>query len=415
VNQLNSVIIRINGSSPNLDHGDLGSLVFLKDAKMVGLGEATHGTKEFFQMKHRIFKYLVEVHGYKAFAFECDFAASLFFDRYITTGEIPTGVANLRELMNRKMIEGAWRTEEVEALLEWMGNYNVGKAVEDKIHFYGFDCKFLLFNADFLSEYLQGVSQELLAASDSILTKTRTLRYNVFLNMTEEEWEEIKEEFQWLYDQLVEKENEFVPLSGKKEFEIAKQLARAMNQALDITYAYVHEDYSYNYRDQYMAENALWIANLLGEHEKIALWAHNLHVSNDEDYRGKLMGKYLKEELDEGYQIIGFGFSTGTFSAEKITPENENLGVQTCYISSSPPDTSINYLFYHAAYDNFIFILSSLYPGSGLSKWLSAARPFLNIGAGYNDRPEDYYYNTILSTCYDVIIYFDETTECKVI
>jgi erythromycin esterase len=56
---------------------DLKFLDPIANKSIIGLGEATHGTAEFFKAKHRIFKYLVEKHGYKIFAFEADFGESL--------------------------------------------------------------------------------------------------------------------------------------------------------------------------------------------------------------------------------------------------------------------------------------------------------------------------------------------------
>ena len=67
VHELDSLIHPLSGASPELNHDDLQPLSYLGSSRIVGLGEATHGTKEFFQLKHRIFKYLVENHGFKIF------------------------------------------------------------------------------------------------------------------------------------------------------------------------------------------------------------------------------------------------------------------------------------------------------------------------------------------------------------
>jgi erythromycin esterase len=116
---LNNIAQSISSSSSQegdaIGNSDLAPLDDLKQARIVGLGEATHGTREFFEMKHRIFKYLVEMHGFKAFAFECDYGESVFFDRYINGGP-----GDIDELMKTKMHFWTWRTVEVRALLEWI-------------------------------------------------------------------------------------------------------------------------------------------------------------------------------------------------------------------------------------------------------------------------------------------------------
>ena len=189
VNELNSIIIPIQGSSPNLDDKELAALDFLKQAKIVGLGEATHGTKEFFEMKHRIFKYLVEHHGCKAFAFESDYSECIYIDRYITGGE-----GDLDDLMNNTMIFWTWCTAEVRALLQWMREYNEGKEKKDMIRYFGVDCQLFRYKADLLVEYLGKVSPETLQECESTLDKTRDLdKWWNQQNISNEELDEIVE------------------------------------------------------------------------------------------------------------------------------------------------------------------------------------------------------------------------------
>lgn len=396
LNELNSIIFPIQGSSPNLDDRELDVLDYLKHAKIVGLGEATHGSKEFFEMKHRIFKYLVEHHGFKAFAFESDFAECIYFDRYITSGE-----GDLDELMKNTMIFWTWNTGEVRALLEWMRNYNKGKDKAEMIRYYGVDCQLFRYKADLLVEYLEKVSPDFLKECESILDKTRDL--DVWWNqqnISDTELKELEEGLQWLYEQFEKKEKKFIPLSGKTEYKIAKQIVRVMIQVKTVIFRTTS-----TCRDQFMAENARWVLDLLGGNKKIALWAHNAHVSNEKGW----MGKYLKEELGELYQVIGFSFSRGSFVAKKVTNASisSTLFVLNLY---NPLKTSVNYLFHYADHDNFILKLDTITPGSKLSNWLSEPRQFLSIGAGFNptDNPNGYYYTPVLKTAYDVIIHFDE-------
>ncbi len=105
VNEFVSLGITVNGSDPQLSDADLVPFDYLSDAKIVGLGEGSHGAHEFFQMKHRIFKYLVERYSFRAFAFEMDFAEAMIFDDYI---QGKTG-GDLKALMVSKMIFWTWK------------------------------------------------------------------------------------------------------------------------------------------------------------------------------------------------------------------------------------------------------------------------------------------------------------------
>jgi len=103
VESLNSILeIELNPLAANPLEWTDDELRFLdkfSSKKIVGLGEATHGTAEFFDAKHRIFRYLVENHGYKVFAFEADFGESVFLNAAIQNGNCD----QIKEIMTSKM------------------------------------------------------------------------------------------------------------------------------------------------------------------------------------------------------------------------------------------------------------------------------------------------------------------------
>src|SRR5438105_2039976 len=101
------------------------------DARVVGLSEAAHGTREFFQLKHRLFEYLVTEFGFNIFMLEASFSESWPISRYVLTGEGDAGhsLASLRLW--------AWDCEEVLEPIEWMRRWN-GEH-ERKVFFYGCD------------------------------------------------------------------------------------------------------------------------------------------------------------------------------------------------------------------------------------------------------------------------------------
>ncbi|MCA9712195.1 MAG: erythromycin esterase family protein, partial [Myxococcales bacterium] len=117
-------------------HGldDLAALdpVFSK-AKVVGLGEATHGTREFFQLKHRMLEYLVERHGFSVFGIEANRTECRAIDRYVQTGE-----GDPREAL-AGIYFWTWNTHEVLDLIEWMRQYN--ESHPRKLRFVGFDAQ----------------------------------------------------------------------------------------------------------------------------------------------------------------------------------------------------------------------------------------------------------------------------------
>jgi erythromycin esterase-like protein len=119
-------------TDPTADLADLAALdSIVGDANLVGLGECTHGSREVFQMKHRIVEYLVTRKGFRTFAIEANMPEAARVNEYVLTGQgIP------RELI-RGMYFWTWQTQEVLALVEWMRAFNA--SARGPVQFAGFD------------------------------------------------------------------------------------------------------------------------------------------------------------------------------------------------------------------------------------------------------------------------------------
>ncbi len=119
---------------PNDDFQDLQFLKpILADKRIVALGEATHGTREFFLMKHRLLRFLVREMGFRLFAIEAGVASSRAINDYVLHG---TG-SGRQALMGLEY--WTWKTEEVLNLIEWMRTYNADPATTHKVQFLGID------------------------------------------------------------------------------------------------------------------------------------------------------------------------------------------------------------------------------------------------------------------------------------
>ncbi|GAA3044814.1 hypothetical protein GCM10017562_02470 [Streptomyces roseofulvus] len=105
------------------------------DARVVGVGEATHSSHEFVTVKHRLFRYLVEEKGFRTFAFEAAWSSGVRIDAYLTRGE-----GDLKQIMDEEF-QGTyrwWNNAENRDLLQWMRAYNV-KHPGDPVRFVGDD------------------------------------------------------------------------------------------------------------------------------------------------------------------------------------------------------------------------------------------------------------------------------------
>ena len=125
-----------------------------RNKKIVGMGEATHGTKEFFNMKAKMFKFLATHCGYRIFSIEATYGGTLKVNDYVLYKK-----GNVLDAM-KGMEFWTWDTEEVRDLIEWMRTYNEGKAENEKLKFYGFDCQSFKGPTNALVDYITGVDNK---------------------------------------------------------------------------------------------------------------------------------------------------------------------------------------------------------------------------------------------------------------
>ena len=383
---------------------DLRWLDPVADKSVIGLGEATHGTAEFFEAKHRIFRYLVENHGYKIFAIEADFGESLFIDEAVRNGN----TAAIEDLMNTKMHFWTWKTEEVKNMLEWMCIYNQGKAEEEKVHYMGVDCQFNTYHPDLAMDYLSDKDIPFLAFADSILQVAETATEKNFESYSSESFASYLQEVESLQDSMILYKEILVGASSEKEYELNIRIVELVRQVSEVRYyMQIQQSSGMDYRDKYMAENAAWLLDYY-KNEKIALWAHNYHISDFESGVIGTMGSYLSYELGDQYATLGFLFSQGTFTA--VGMEGETFtGLETQTLDTIPKENSLNAIMSYAGEPAFSIELEALGNYLGWYNAFEKGMKYFFIGSAYNNSPGDYYVD-FDPDYYHYMIYFDRST-----
>ena len=250
------------------------------DAKIVSLGEPTHGNREVFQLKHRLIEYLVEEKGFTIFALECPFAEAYDMNRYVVHG-----IGD-----SRKALAGiyywAWDTEEVLALIEWLRAYNADSSHKEKVKFVGFDPQDPERAARVMLQYLGKVDPEL----------ERHVRPELGIlevPFSNPDWvgrrHYIPEEYdsaslksiQMVIQAFDSKKGQYVQNSSSIEWSLAKQHARQAEMWIE---ANINDGENYlKVRDLGQAQNLKWILDLEEKDTKMVIWAHNSHVSNHLD------------------------------------------------------------------------------------------------------------------------------------
>src|SRR5262249_5029871 len=159
INWLKANALPLASAEPGTSFEDLEPLrPLIGDARIVSLGEATHGTREFFQLKHRMIEYCVSQLGFTMIGFEAEHGATLAVNDYVLDGK-----GNAFDVVGG-MGFWTWDTEEVVTLVEWVRGWNL--ANERKVKFYGFDMQASPASGMHLLSYLEQVAPHLAAACE---------------------------------------------------------------------------------------------------------------------------------------------------------------------------------------------------------------------------------------------------------
>ena len=286
--------------------------------QVVGIGEATHGTHEFYQLTARLARFLVTDMGFTAFALESSFSNCEPINDYLLTGK-----GNLLETITGQGYT-CWDTDEFVSLLTWLREHNRHVAVENKVHFYGIDviC-YQQVARTAVSAYLKKYTPEKTASTDSlfhVLTDEETkwptrLDQNVLRDAIVP-LHELKNYLRFNKDRLV-------TISSSKEWENTVRYVETMEEAI---FHNIHDlpaplAASRLARDEYMAQNLFYLMQHERPNTKFIAWAHNDHIEVDTvDYfpGGKTIGFHLRQRLGSKYYALGMICNKGTFTSRLL-------------------------------------------------------------------------------------------------
>jgi erythromycin esterase len=394
-------------SDPGGSDTDLISLKqIVGNASIVGLGEETHGTHEFIEIKARLAEFLISTMGFTTFIMENDWGSSQLVDAYINgeTGEIT-------DIMSESLF-GSWQTQEYRTMLEWMRAYNANPVHTTKIHFLGMDCQGLSqSDINAVETYVQTVDPwQITHVKDlytSIISDGALAPYGTYTQLDSSAKQQHQNQAQQVYDLLQADRQNYMNHSSSQSFALALQNARIIVQFTTFFNAHSQAESLANYyqRDSFMAENVAWIHDHeVGSNPKIIVWAHDAHIANDISYPsqdGKNMGGELRARYHNSYLPIGTTLYQGTF---RIYDYPVGL-IQTM----SPPTLyTYNYTLGQAGLPLYILDLRKI-PSGPVSNWSLGSAIFLLYGLG----GEDLSVPAPLSHWFDVIIHIQNTTPSK--
>jgi erythromycin esterase len=383
----------------------------LKDARLVGLGEATHGTREFFQFKHRLVEFLAKEMDFTVFALEASYAACVKINDYVLYGQGDPA----------KALAGqgfwTWDTEEILDMIKWMREYNLTQPDSRKIRFYGYDVQNVNIAIDLVLDYVSKVAPEYSEKASLALSAVSELQRDPHSKQGNTDPARKAEAVQRLYELvgiLGMHRSRFIRKTSTAEFTQVLQNARVCLQYMESYGKPVSGTDGFMLRDLYMAENIEYIAKCVEPEAKIAVWAHNGHIFTGQYLESiKSMGGLLREMFSDEYYALGFSFFSGKVQSRDFSDPDVPGDLEEFSVPASRPGT-VDWCLAETGIDNFIvdFRRPEIPPEARL--WLETPRPMKSIGAGYipDSRSEDFD-QLVSPNCYDGLVFISRSSRAR--
>lgn len=400
----------------------------LKDVRVVGLGEATHGTREHFQFKHRMVEFLVRELGYTVFGIEAQYFKCVPINEYLIRGS-DTGDPD--KLVNENL-SGIYRTEEVADLVRWMHEYNKTLPPESKVKFMGFDVQTPHHAADHLRAYLKRTSPQYALSIEKVLAETAPAGFQKYWadygKRTAAQKTRLRGKLFEMLGYLTAHESDYLRASTRAEYDLALQAARILVQSDQVRStpdAKLGTDA--NKRDEYMAGTVEYLLNHERPNAKAILWAHNFHLwtyepnSNAETTRSLIkhdlnfrpMGNYLKKAFGNAYYSFGFVLDRGSFRAVDDEAGDDATEASIFTIGPSPP-YSYGWQFAQAGLGDLAVDLRQDVDKE-VAAWLTIAHQMRYVGASFSKKwPEaEYSIPVVPRGNFDGLIFIEKTTAAR--
>lgn len=316
----------ISGSP--LDYDNLMDLI--GDARIVLIGEASHGTHEFYRERSRITKQLIEQKGFNAVAVEADWPDAYRVNRYVHgLGSDKDAQESLCDF--KRFPAWMWRNTDVLAFIEWLHGHNLSKRTEQSmVGFYGLDLYSLRASMEAVVAYLESVDPQAAVEArrryscfDVFESEGHRYGHAVTLNISAKCESEVIEQLVALRNLQSEIQSHDGWVARDEFFYAERNAELVLNAERYYRNMYQGHISSWNLRDTHMVETLYALDGHLRQeshHSKIVVWAHNSHVGDaratEMSRRGEInVGQLVRELWPRETFIIGFTTYAGRVTA----------------------------------------------------------------------------------------------------
>ena len=395
-----------------IDRVKLDSLLErIGNSRVVLLGEASHGTAEFYEMRARITQELIEKKGFTIIAVEADWPDAAHLDHYIH-GTEPDPLLESKPFS--RFPTWMWANHSVLEFSHWLKAHNEIISSPDKqVGFYGLDLYSLFSSIEAVLSFLEKVDPE--------TAEVARVRYGCLMPWADDpsmyarvtmtnQFRECEGEVVSTLQELLRKRMEYSMADGEQFFNAEQNARLVTNAERYYRTMYYAENNSWNQRDQHMFDTLQSVLAFRGPQSKAVIWAHNSHIGDARatqmSARGELnIGQLARQAYGDKAYNIGFGTDHGTVAAasewggpmeiKQVRPSHIDSYERVCHEVST---------------DNFFLPLRQPLREITRSKLL-AERLERAIGVIYRPDTElqSHYFYASLPNQFDEYIWFDET------
>ncbi|SKB74892.1 Erythromycin esterase homolog [Parapedobacter luteus] len=381
--RLNTHVIPIMFGGDRFDHTKISDK--LENYSIIGLGEATHGTKEFFEGKADIILTLIKKGIVKTVYFESDYVGLTALNDFLRD----PNRNDLKEAVRQSGLFGIYKTKEVYNMLEGIKAYNMGCKEVNRVSVYGIDM--------YVPHISRGIRNILTSYSVDIETKQQ-------LKLLDSLFKEHSYEYTVPVSKTVEAANErlFKTLDSISENHKDKELTLytiLLKRGIQIR-AVKNAKQVRDIRDQLMASNIIWIHENIAPEGNGVVWAHNGHIANTKLSASYRMGYYLKQHFNDRYYALAFTFNEGSVRF---------FGKSVHYPATSKKN-AIEYVFARCKPKNFFLDLNEIRHDRNLAKQLSRFPYMRSIGA--TELKQSFFYIPLLKA-FDGVVFYNSTNMTK--
>ncbi|WP_166256870.1 erythromycin esterase family protein [Marinobacter salicampi] len=397
--------------------GDYDELLALcRDKSFVLLGEATHGSHEFYQARAEVTKRLIMEQGLSAIAVEADWPAAYRINRYVRGLGFDESAAEALGDFHRFPL-WMWRNTVMVEFVEWLREFNYGRSLESQVGFYGLDMYSMYESIYHVIDYLEQVDPEAAdhaRQSYGCLDHTsdeQEYGYGVMLGKRPSCEEEVVKQLMRIQGNAADYVRKGGMLAEDEQFQAERNASLVRNAERYYRTMFTGRISTWNIRDRHMSDTLEALRKHLtsrtGNSARLAVWAHNSHLG---DARATAMGEQgefnlgqlTRERYRDDALLVGFTTSRGHVSAASAW----NGDVELKTVKPALPD-SYEHLFHEIGEEAFLLDLQDQRVAAILPK----SRLERAIGVLYlaSSERRSHYFNCKLADQFDVVLHFDTT------